>query len=510
MRFKSLLKPESLLSVIFRVFVKPVLDLLPALRRNQVMTLAHHVKTTLFHGHVMDFSVNWDSMDAVDDKKNNVKASAAANTTIPAWVVDELHQLAEIEPDLFPTPQYLSQFQVYRPIIDPAPGMIYADCRRLIGDTNPDIIFIVPWLKRGGADLGTLHHINVCRRLGLSTTLITTLDTISPWLDRVPKDVPVVELGRLGRKITQAERITVLVRLVLQSPASTIHIIQSQLGWEMLKAHGKSLRAEGKSVFASLYCEDHDSRGQKQGYARYYLASTLPYLTGIICDSAYYPAELSRHFGVDRHRLHTVYFPGTAARGESEYISTEQGKVLWASRITKQKRPDLLLKIAMAMPDIQFHVRGHAEQHDEKQMESNIRELPNVIFTGSYEVGGLVEEDEQLSLFLYTSYIDGMPNVLLEATLAGLPIVASSVGGIPELINEETGYLVEDTESVSAYVSAIRKALSHPEERRKRWMRALELVRKRHSQESFFQQMVDIENYFPLASKETTRLRALG
>jgi glycosyltransferase involved in cell wall biosynthesis len=508
MNIKSMLKPESVLSFIFRVFVKPALDFLPDLRRSQVMTLAHHVKTTLFYGHVMNFSDSWEATRA-EGKKDYISTTAGVNATVPAWVVDELQQLAEIEPDLYPTPQYLSQFQVYRPIIDSAPGEVYADCRRLLGNMSPDIIFIVPWLKRGGADLGTLHHINVCRRLGLNAMLITTLDTVSPWLDRVPKDVPVVELGRLGRKITQAARVNVLVRLALQSPAPTIHIIQSELGWEMLKAHGKSLRAEGKCVFASLYSDDHDPMGQKRGYARYYLASTLPYLTGIICDSVYYLAELSRCYGVDRDRTHTVYFPGTSVR-KSNYISVDQGKVLWASRITQQKRPDLLLKIALAMPDIQFHVRGHSERHDEKHIESKIRQLPNIIFTGSYEVGGLVEEDDQFSLFLYTSLTDGMPNVLLEATLAGLPIVASSVGGVPELINEETGYPVADTESVDAYVSAIRKALSHPEERRKRWRRALELIRQRHTQESFFQQMVGIKNYFPGATEETTRQRALA
>ena len=224
-----MLKPDFVLSFIFRVFVKPALDFLPDLRRSQMMTLAHHVKTTLFYGHVMNFSDNWEAT-RTEGKKDYISATAGVNATIPAWVVDELQQLAEIEPDLFPTPQYLSQFHLYRPIIDAAPGEIYADCRRLLGVTKPDIIFIVPWLKRGGADLGALHHINVCRRLGLSAMLITTLDTVSPWLDRVAKDVPVVELGRLGRKLTQADRMTVLVRLVLQSRASTIHSIRAWVG----------------------------------------------------------------------------------------------------------------------------------------------------------------------------------------------------------------------------------------------------------------------------------------
>ena len=504
MSVKAMLKPAFLLPWIFRMFLKPAFALLPDRRRNQMMTIAHHIKATFFLSQVMNFS-NGDQA-----AKKVVKKAVTETAAVPPWVVEEMYQLAKIEPDFFPTPDYLAKFDMHRPIINEAPGRVFAACRRLIGNTNPDVIFIAPWLKRGGADLGTLHHINACKKLGLSAALITTLDTESPWLERVPKDVPAVELGRLGRELTEAERIIVLVRLVLQTKASRIHIIQSQLGWEMLKIHGKSLLAEGKSVFASLYCEDYDSVGQKHGYARYYLASTLPYLSGIICDSAYYPAELSRCYGTNINRTHTVYFPGTGA-GEPEYISANNGSILWASRITQQKRPDILLKIAMAMPDIHFHVRGYGATHEEKQIEKRISRLPNVSFTGPYEIGGLVEEGNRFSLFLYTSAWDGLPNVLLEATLAGLPIVASSVGGVPELINEETGYRVDELESVEAYVSAIRKALEHPKERRKRWSKALDLIQKRHTQESFFRQMEGINGYFPApAGEDTRKLRVLA
>lgn len=514
MTIKTVLKPALLLPWIFRVFVRPTLILLPARRRNQVMTIAHHIKTTLFHGHIMDFGNGGQKVVQSEKAARNVvhksaKKVMAEGPVVPSWVVDEMFQLAEVEPDLFPTPEYLAQFHAYRPVINDAPGKIYAICRRLMGNADPDIIFIAPWLKRGGADLGTLHHINVCRKLGLRAALVTTLDAESPWLGRVPKDVPVVELGRVGRQLTEAERMIVLVRLMLQTKALTIHIIQSQLGWEMLKNHGKSLLAEGKSVFASLYSDDFDSGGQKSGYARYYLASTLPYLSGIICDSAYYPSELSRRYGVDNDRTHTVYFPAMDA-GKTNYISSEAGKVLWASRIAQQKRPDLLLKIAMAMPDIQFHVRGHAETPEEKQIAKTIGRLPNVTFTGSYETGGLVQDEDLFSLFLYTSAADGMPNVLLEATLTGLPIVASSVGGIPELINEETGYIVDEVELVEAYVTAIRRALDDPEERRKRWSNAIDLIQKRHSHENFLKQMERINGYFyPAASADDLRkLRA--
>jgi glycosyltransferase involved in cell wall biosynthesis len=493
MTIKPLLQPVFLLRWIYHIFFKPIFNLLPHRRRNQMMTIAHHIKTTLFYGQVIDFSSGCEVRPRIRDRI--LKNAASRDDLIPPWVIEEMRELAKIDPDLFPSPSYLARYHIYQPIINEGPGRIYAECLKIIGESNPQVIFIAPWLKRGGADLGTLHHIAACNKMGLQAVLITTLDAESPWLTKVPGNVPTIELGRLGKELSGAERMAVLVRLVLQTKASTIHVIQSELGWEMVKTHGKSLRAESKLVFASLYCDDYDYAGQNQGYARYYLPSALPYLSGIISDNAYYPAKLSHRFGVDSSKLHTVYFPFLKA-SEPRYISANRGSVLWASRITYQKKPDLLLKIAAAMPTVHFHVRGHAETWEEKQMAKKISALSNVTFTGSYEQEGLVEAGDKFSLFLYTSLTDGMPNVLLEATMAGLPIVASSVGGVPELINEETGYLVSDVGSAEAYVAAITEALNDQEERFKRWRKAVELVQKRHAQQHFLKKLTQINGYF--------------
>ena len=60
--------------------------------------------------------------------------------------------------------------------------------------------------------------------------------------------------------------------------------------------------------------------------------------------------------------------------------------------------------------------------------------------------------------FLYTSAFDGLPNVLLEALSAGLPVIAPDVGGIGEaVVNEVTGRLIEadDDTLVARYAQAI-------------------------------------------------------
>jgi len=59
-------------------------------------------------------------------------------------------------------------------------------------------------------------------------------------------------------------------------------------------------------------------------------------------------------------------------------------------------------------------------------------------------------------LLVLPSYNEGMPNVIVEAGSLGLPVLSTSVGGIPELIDEDSGYLIE-TKSSDAIIKAILK-----------------------------------------------------
>jgi glycosyltransferase involved in cell wall biosynthesis len=74
----------------------------------------------------------------------------------------------------------------------------------------------------------------------------------------------------------------------------------------------------------------------------------------------------------------------------------------------------------------------------------------------------------QCDLFVLSSYLEGLGTALLDAQALGLPIVATAVGGIPDVIeNDANGRLVPPRDP-AALAAAILEALDHPE-RAARW-----------------------------------------
>jgi glycosyltransferase involved in cell wall biosynthesis len=74
----------------------------------------------------------------------------------------------------------------------------------------------------------------------------------------------------------------------------------------------------------------------------------------------------------------------------------------------------------------------------------------------------LVRDLERAALFIYITHSEGLGSAALLAMAAGVPVVASNVGGLPEIVeNEVTGILTENNKS--AIVQAIRQALARRE-----------------------------------------------
>ncbi|MFN5883771.1 MAG: glycosyltransferase, partial [Bacteroidota bacterium] len=95
-------------------------------------------------------------------------------------------------------------------------------------------------------------------------------------------------------------------------------------------------------------------------------------------------------------------------------------------------------------------------------------------------------------LFIFPSRIEGMPNVLKEAGAAGIPIIASRVGGIPELLGEdERGLLMPDI-STNYLIDCIQKSNNLPDKVKERCINMKEYIEKIYSVEVCTEKLIEI------------------
>jgi glycosyltransferase involved in cell wall biosynthesis len=95
-------------------------------------------------------------------------------------------------------------------------------------------------------------------------------------------------------------------------------------------------------------------------------------------------------------------------------------------------------------------------------------------------------------LFVLASFDDAFPTVLLEAMAAGLPVVSSRVGGIPEIVDDAvTGRLVESGDS-KALAQTLEGLLHDDAERNAMGAAARERARERFSTEAWIARLEEI------------------
>jgi len=412
---------------------------------------------------------------------------------IPEWLIEEWKAIHEIEPQLFP-----GNIPIYhRPpstIAEP-----YLEFCKLYGD-NISHVFLIPWIERGGADIVTINYIQALLNYNLSTgiTVISTSNAESPWKEKLPKKVRFIEFGILYSHLSADEQEKLLTRILLQMAPKVIHNINSDLGYRIFVKYGKALK-EITNLYVTLFCADITKEGKDAGYAFWYLLECFDYLKAVAIDNRSFLEKLVKIYAFDEQKMHLHYQPiqiDKKREHSDRIIEKEYINIVWAGRIDRQKRPDILIKIARASMELpfRFHVYGISVL-DQDIFTKELTELENVTYYGIFNELSSLPIDAY-DLFLYTSQWDGLPTILLDAIILKLPIIASNVGGVSELIiSEKTGFLIEPYDDIDKYVECLTKIYNDRSSLSQIVDNAFELVSKRHSWVSFLENLKKFPGY---------------
>lgn len=121
--------------------------------------------------------------------------------------------------------------------------------------------------------------------------------------------------------------------------------------------------------------------------------------------------------------------------------------VMCIARVAKPKRHDLFIECARQLPEYAFVWIGNIDPID--------TDLPNLFFIGNLPNASAY--CKYADLFMLPSDYEGLPVVLLEAMSHGKPIVASKVGGVPEIVFDgKNGFaLPNDVDAFTEKISCI-------------------------------------------------------
>lgn len=200
--------------------------------------------------------------------------------------------------------------------------------------------------------------------------------------------------------------------------------------------------------------------------------------------------------GVDTHKIHRVYhgidletFRRAAPLPDGEAFARGLSRFVSVGRLVPKKGYDLIL---MALARLQaggvsFTYDLYGAGEEEESLRRLVRQLglgSRVRFHRAATHPQIIERLNEGGIFLGGFRVtadgdrDGIPNTVAEAMAMEMPVLATRVSGVPELIEHgRSGYLVEpgDPEAMAA---ALRHLLAHPDDARSLAVRARERVRE--------------------------------
>jgi glycosyltransferase involved in cell wall biosynthesis len=195
-----------------------------------------------------------------------------------------------------------------------------------------------------------------------------------------------------------------------------------------------------------------------------------PLMDHLLCNTAALKTELTQRYGVPPSKI-TVILNGVDTefyRPAPVGARCNPPVILSVARLVPDKDHDTLIaafgQVSAAFPEAELWLLGNGPRRAAIEALAAKTLPPGRVrfWPGTPDIRGFLH---QASLLVLSSRYEALPNVVLEAMAAGLPVAATRVGGLPELVVPgRTGWLVPPGDA-PALAAAMSQALGDAETR---------------------------------------------
>lgn len=146
-------------------------------------------------------------------------------------------------------------------------------------------------------------------------------------------------------------------------------------------------------------------------------------------------------------------------------IAEDQILITFVGRLVKEKGIDELFDafgvLAREEPRTKLALVGHAHKEGPIRRKLGAKGLEErVVMVGGVPAKEIPGYLNATDLFVFPSWNEGLPNAVKEASACALPIVATNVGGIPEIIEDGVTGLLVPPRSADALFEALRRLVA--------------------------------------------------
>ena len=193
---------------------------------------------------------------------------------------------------------------------------------------------------------------------------------------------------------------------------------------------------------------------------------------GLITVSRALKDELS-NLGIDPARVQVLrngvdlqMFRPTDREAARSRLEVQSPTLLSVGHLIRPKRHDLVIRALTGLSDATLLiVGGGPEERALKRLVQQLGIVRRVRFLGSVPHEQLCEIYNSADALVLASDREGWPNVLLEAMACGTPVVASNVGGIPEIVTSPAAGVLLPDRTPDAIATSVRALLKNPPSR---------------------------------------------
>jgi glycosyltransferase involved in cell wall biosynthesis len=346
------------------------------------------------------------------------------------------------------------------------------------------ICYIAGTLGQGGAERQLFYATQALRLSGASVRVLS-LESSGFW------ETPIKQLGVpviwAGQDRSRFKRVLRIVKHLQREPAD---VLQSQHFYTNAYAAVAALllKCKGIGALRSNGQFDLSQSGRIGGRINLHLPTMLAANSRI-------SIQYAMKRGIESSRLYflpNVVDTDRFKPADRDAAPRRQGApmtLLAAGRLTREKRFDRFLSIVHRLRELGLDVRGwivgptRAGEDLRPELERQAAAL-GLLPDGLQFLGSIADMASiylQSTICVLTSEHEGTPNVLLEAMAAGLPVVATNVGGVPEIVRDgRCGFLVPG-EDINAQVTAIARLVQDSDLRARMGMQARAYVEENHS-----------------------------